>query len=116
MGSLILGGLRASKPLRRRILPNVVHMLLIQRSLVAGSRDGWKPTEPNCRKDNKPVANVTRSSWFPSLGGQTFAEKWNSNPIVFHKYPATPATAKAEVSMNIKKRPCCRVSVWAGAW
>src|SRR5262245_58897530 len=62
MGLLIDTGLRVLKPTRSSVRPIIVHTLLIQRSLVVGSRDGWKPIEPNRPKDSRPVGNGIRSS------------------------------------------------------
>ena len=65
MGSSILSGLRALKPSGPRVLPLLVHILLILRSLVVGLKVGWRRIKPIRLKDSDPV--VDDSSTLGSL-------------------------------------------------
>ena len=98
MGSLILSGLKVLKPTRCKIRPKLVHILLILRSLVVGSKDGWTRIEHSPLNASESVVNESSILGSPLqevkhlLKSGIATRSFSTKP---HK--ATPAIANTEV-------------------
>ena len=112
MGSLTLTGLRVLKPMRCKVRPRPVHILLILRSLVAGSKVGWTRIGPIPQNASESVVNGSSILGSPLQEAKHLLKSGIATRSFSTNTPqGNPDNIKAEVRVKMKKQPRPRVSV-----